>query len=53
VSDHGARLAVVLNGKEAIADAMLKHGEAFADKPGLWTEAKVLNTGLRGWFSLH
>jgi len=46
--DHGARLAVILNGKEAIADAMIRNGEAFADKPGLWTEANLLNKGLRG-----
>lgn len=53
--DCGNRLAVILNGKEAIADAMMRHGEAFADKPGLWTEATCLNKGLRGrsWSTSH
>ena len=39
---------VVLNGYDAIYDALARHGEAFADKLLLWTEVKVTNHDLRG-----
>ena len=43
-------MAVSINGKEAIVDAMQKHSEAFGDRPEFWTETNILNPDLRGPF---
>jgi len=40
-------LAVSLNGKEAIVDALRRHAEAFGDRPDFWTEANILNPDFR------
>jgi len=46
-------MVVVLNGYDAIFDALIKHSEAFADRIPLWTEEKILNSELRGKSNIH
>jgi len=41
-------LAVSLNGKEAIIDALRGCAEAFGDRGDFWTEANILNPDMRG-----
>jgi len=43
-------MAVSLNGKKAIVEAMQKHAEAFGDRPDFWTEANIVNPDMRGLF---
>jgi len=43
-------LAVSLNGKDAIVDAMQRNSEAYGDRPEFWTETNILNPELRGLF---
>jgi len=42
------RLVVVLNGYEAIFDAMVRHSEEFTDRTNLYIEKNVTNHELRG-----
>src|SRR6218665_2040884 len=46
------RLILVLNGREAIVDALVNHGEDFADRCPLWTEEHCLNKQLRGEYCI-
>lgn len=41
-------MVLILSGYDAIYDAMIRHSEAFADKPLLWIEVKVINQELKG-----
>jgi len=43
-------MAVSLNGKKAISEAMQKHAETFGDRPDFWTEVNILNPEMRGLF---
>lgn len=44
----GRQLAVVINGKEAILEATVKHSEAFSDRADIWAEKNILNLDQRG-----
>lgn len=46
-------MAISLNGKEAIVEAMHKNAEAFSDRPDFYTEANILNPELRGTVCLN
>ena len=42
------RYVVVLNGKEAIHDALIKHSLKFSDRPQYYTNTDVLNIHAKG-----
>lgn len=42
------RYTVVLNGREAIHEALVKHSLDFSDRPGLYTNATVFNIHSKG-----
>jgi len=39
---------IILNGKEAISDAFVRKGEAFAGRNEFWIEKNVINRDLKG-----
>lgn len=41
-------LAVVLNGKQTLIDALHKQSEVFADRPDIWTESNIFNIERKG-----
>jgi cytochrome P450 len=49
----GTRMAISLNGKEAIMESMQRHAEAFGDRPDFWIEANILNRDFRGIIFSH
>lgn len=44
----GRQLAVVINGKEAIYDATVKHSDSFSDRADNWVEKNICNKQMRG-----
>jgi long-chain fatty acid omega-monooxygenase len=49
----GKNPVIILNSYEAIFDATHRHSEAYADRPPMFTDKKVMNKDLRGIIYTH